>query len=159
MVKSARMIGVALATAAALTSFATAGPAKHEPGKVAAALPPYDILTDMRGMGFYPISRPALRGPYYVQHALDPRGVEVRVVADAQFGDILSIVPASPLNRIYAPSPDASPRIIHVPQPHRHALPHRQRRGDTTPLPPRKAPSAPPPAGTASRDTLPPRRD
>jgi hypothetical protein len=41
----------------------------------------------------------------------------VRVVADAQFGDILSVAPAKALNAAYAPRYDRSPRIIHVPQP------------------------------------------
>lgn len=44
-------------------------------------------------------------------NAVDPRGTELRVVADAALGDIVSVTP------IFAPRFDAGPRIIHVPQP------------------------------------------
>ena len=81
------------------------------------ALPAYEILTTVRSMGLNPVSEPVRRGPYYVLHAYDPRGIEVRVVADAQFGDILSVAPARALNTAYAPRYERGPRIIHVPQP------------------------------------------
>ena len=66
-------------------------------------------------MGLAPNSEVLRRGPYYVLHALDTYGVELRVVADAHFGDILSVLPAQP----YSLAPDyvRAPRIIHVPQP------------------------------------------
>jgi len=67
-------------------------------------------------MGLDPISQPARRGTYYILHAYDPSGIEVRVVADAQFGDVLSVVPARTLNNFYAPHYQRGPRIIHVPQ-------------------------------------------
>jgi hypothetical protein len=56
------------------------------------------------------------RWPYYVLHAYDPRGIEVRVVVDAQFGDILSVAPARPFATAYAPRYERGARIIHVPQ-------------------------------------------
>ena len=64
----------------------------------------------MRAHGLAPISEPVRRGPYYVLHANDPRGIEVRVVVDAQFGDILSVAPARPLATVlYAALPTRGP--------------------------------------------------
>jgi len=80
------------------------------------ALPPNTILTTVRAMGLNPTSDVQRRGQYYVLHATDPTGNDVRVVADAQFGDILSIVPVNALADVYAPHYDNGPRIIHVPQ-------------------------------------------
>jgi len=79
----------------------TAGPAKS----------PEEIFGAARAFGLNPFTEPVRRGPYYVLRAFDRRGLEVRVVADAQFGDIISVSP------VYAPRYDAGPRIIHVPQP------------------------------------------
>jgi hypothetical protein len=113
-VKPALTLGIALAAVAAtLSSLVKAGPADREPVTAADAMPPYAILTTVRDMGFDPISRPARRGPYYVLRALDARGVEMNVVADAQLGDILSVLPARPPGF----ASDRGPRIIHVPQP------------------------------------------
>jgi len=100
-----------------MLSFVAAGSFKREPVTEADALPAYEILTTVRLLGLNPASEPVRRGPYYVLHAYDPRGIEVRVVADAQFGDILSIVPARPLNIAYAPLYQRGARIIQVPQP------------------------------------------
>lgn len=96
----------------------------------AGALPPEDIITTVRGLGMNPTSKPERRGPYYVLHAYDPSGNEMRVVADARFGDVLSIVPVNALADIYAPRYDNGPRIIHVPQnpaPRASALPADER--------------------------------
>ena len=102
---------------AATLTFVTAGSFKHEQATAADALPAYEIVTTVRAMGLNPISDPVRRGPYYVLHAYDPSGIEVRVVADAQFGDILYIAPARALNTAYAPRYQRGPRIIHIPQP------------------------------------------
>ena len=75
------------------------------------ALPAYEILNAVRSLGFQPTTQALRRGPYYVLHAIDPRGIEVRVVADAQLGDIVSAAP------VLAPRFNGGPRIIHVPQP------------------------------------------
>jgi hypothetical protein len=100
-----------------MLSFVTAGSFKRgEAVTEADALPAYEILTTVRGMGFNPTGEPVRRGPYYVLHAYDPRGIEVRVVADAQFGDILSVAPVRPQNVAYAPLYERGPRIIQVPQ-------------------------------------------
>jgi hypothetical protein len=60
-----------------------------------------------------PTTQALRRGPYYVLHAVNARGLEVRVVTDAQLGDIISISP------LVLPRYDSGPRIIHVPQPGR----------------------------------------
>ena len=90
-------------------------PAPAEPAPAVAMLAGADILASLRQMGLNPIGEPVLRGPYYVMHAYDPRGIEMRVVVDAQFGDVLSVSPARPLNTVYAPQYERAPRIIHVP--------------------------------------------
>lgn len=91
----------------ATASLVTAGPNRRG----TEALPASVILTNVRLMGLYPTSSPRRRGPYYVMHAVDPRGTALRVVADAELGDIVSLTP------VFAPRFDAGPRIIHVPQP------------------------------------------
>ena len=117
VVKKGLTIVVAAAALAATLAFAAADSFRYEPVTDADALPAYEILSTLSMMGLNPISQPARRGPYYVLHAYDPRGIEVRVVADAQFGDILSIVPARALSVAYGPYYQRGPRIIHVPQP------------------------------------------
>lgn len=76
----------------------------------AEAPPSYDILTTLRVMGLNPIGQPLRRGAYYVLHAYDARGVEMRVVADVELGDILTVAPVRPLLPYY----ERAPRIIHV---------------------------------------------
>ncbi len=115
--KKALTIGVVGAALAATLTFVTAGSFKHEQVTGADALPAYEIVTTVRAMGLDPISDPVRRGPYYVLHAYDPSGLEVRVVADAQFGDVLSVAPARALSPAYALRYEHGPRIIHVPQP------------------------------------------
>jgi hypothetical protein len=101
----------ATALAATVTSLTAAGLYRREHVTAADALPAYEILNSVRAFGLRPTTQALRRGPYYVLHAVDARGLEVRVVADAQLGDIVSIVP------IAAPRYDSGPRIIQVPQP------------------------------------------
>jgi len=86
------------------------------PPAAADIVPASEIFATVRSMGLNPLGRLARRGDYYVLHALDPHGIELRVVADAQFGDILTVAPARALVNAYAPRYDSGPRIIHVPQ-------------------------------------------
>lgn len=105
-----------LGFAAPMTLYA-AGARYLEPANTPAdAMPAYEIVTRVRELALDPSSRPIRRGPYYVLHAYDRRGVEMRVVADAQLGDILSVTPARPLTAAHVPL-RAGPRIIHVPGP------------------------------------------
>jgi hypothetical protein len=57
-------------------------------------LPPSDILASVRYVGLDPTGEVVRRGAYYVLHAIDATGVELRVVVDAQFGDVLFMAPA-----------------------------------------------------------------
>jgi hypothetical protein len=100
-----------LAISGAAAGTAAAG---YYPSIVASAPAPYGLLATLRDMGLDPVMEPLRRGPYYVLHALDPYGVEVRIVADAELGDIVSLVPVEPIYG-YAPFYVRAPRIIHVP--------------------------------------------
>ncbi len=113
-----RCLAGALVAAAALVALTGTQMAQ------AGAVYPDDILQTLRTMGLNPVTNPVRRGDLYVLHALDPYGVEMRVVADVNFGEILSIVPAPILTNaylapvltsLYVPRADAGPRIIHVP--------------------------------------------
>ena len=78
-------------------------------------LPPPDILESVRYLGLDPKGDPVLRGDYYVMHAYDRAGIELRVVADAQFGDVLFMAPA--LNLSLTPPYVRAARIIQVAPP------------------------------------------
>jgi hypothetical protein len=112
--------GLTFALAAAALAAVSAGPAiAGQPYETVrpAIYPADEILQVVRYMGFNPSSPALRRGPYYVLHAIDPRGVEMRIVADAELGDILLIQPAVVINQIYPPSYFSGPLIIHVPEP------------------------------------------
>ena len=115
--KKALTIGLAVAVLTATLSWVGAGTAKRDQPANERALPVSEILNLVRTMGLNPIGDPVRRGPYYVMHAYDPRGVEVRVVADAHFGEVLSVAPVGVVANAYAPQYRRGPRIIHVPQP------------------------------------------
>ena len=75
-----------------------------------------EIVTTVRGLGLNPLARPERRGDYYVVRAADANGGEMRVVADAKSGDVISIAPVQAFASAYAVSYGSGPRIIHVPQ-------------------------------------------
>jgi hypothetical protein len=115
--KKALTIAVAGAALAATLSLVAADPSRR--GLLTdddVALPAYEIVANVRAHGLAPIGVLSLRWPNYVLHAYDPRGNEVRVVVDAQFGDILSVAPARPLATAYTPRYQRGARIIQVPQ-------------------------------------------
>jgi hypothetical protein len=64
------------------------------PGLPDPALPPYEIMSIVRSTGLTPLTRPVRRGAYYVLVAVDRVGREMRVVVDAQLGDIVNLRPA-----------------------------------------------------------------
>jgi hypothetical protein len=66
-------------------------------------------------LGLDPTGEPALRGDYYVLHAYDRAGIQLRVVVDAQFGDVLFMAPA--LNVSLTPPYVRAARIIQVAPP------------------------------------------
>ncbi len=110
-------IVLAWASLALMFTFVAAGSFRGDPSNdmvtEADVLPAYEIITTVRSMGLRPSGEPERRGPYYILHATDARGTELRVVADAKFGDILSVAPA--LNGSQ-PQYQRGPHIIQVPQ-------------------------------------------
>ena len=110
-------IVLAWASLALMFTFVAAGSLRGNPNNEvvtdADALPAYEIVTTVRSMGLRPDDEPVRRGPYYVLQATDARGTALRVVADAKFGDILSVAPAP---SSATPQYQRGPRIIHVPQ-------------------------------------------
>ena len=70
------------------------GPGYAGPGLSDPALPPYEIMSIVRSTGLAPLTRPMRRGPYYVLVAVDRVGRQMRVVVDAQLGDIVNLRPA-----------------------------------------------------------------
>jgi hypothetical protein len=107
----------AWALAALCALAAPAGPAAaglyEEPVATAELLPPAEIVATLREMGLAPTMQPIRRGAHYVLHAISADGIELRVVADAQLGDILSIEVARPLVA-YVPYYVRAPHIIHI---------------------------------------------
>jgi hypothetical protein len=59
-----------------------------------AALPPYEVVTIVRSMGFDPASRPVLRGPVWVVRAFDDQDMLVRVAVDARTGRVVNVAAA-----------------------------------------------------------------
>lgn len=104
-------------------------PAAAEPMRLAQTfaadiVPPYEVFTIIRSMGMRPLGRPHYRGRFYVVHAVDPRGVDVRVVVDAHAARVVSVRPLDrqaareydgpPVYRRYdsGPPPVSGPRAI-----------------------------------------------
>jgi len=163
-VKRLLTIGITSVALAATLSVVTVRARSPEAVVASNALPASQIVTSIAELGFSLIGQPLRRGPYYVLHAYDRRGGEVRIVADAQLGDVLSVTPVLPLNA-YTPRYNAGPRIIHVPQPGEDdsaSAPHVRRvmpdvdddaeelaappRRQSTPRPPKQKTSDVPPA-------------
>jgi hypothetical protein len=144
-------IGLVPVALAANLSSLTAGSLKREPGAVPDVLPAWEILATVQSIGLALASEPLQRGPYYVLHAYDLRGNEVRLIAGLQLGDILSVVPA--LNSTYVPQYEYGPRMIHVSRRERQPS-----RDDGTPprnvTPKSEGPGGPPALKTPRRDKL-----
>lgn len=117
--KKTILLGVAAAIgfAAPITLYATGSHYLEPSSPVTAAdvMPAYEILTRVRELALDPAGEPVRRGSYYVLHAYDRRGTEMRVVADAQLGDIVSVKPV--LGTLPGAGTVGGARIIHVPAP------------------------------------------
>jgi hypothetical protein len=72
------------------------------PASAQVLVPPYEISTSLRSMGLVPISPPIRRGTRYVVRAIDGRGAEVSVAADAWTGRVLAV---RPLRHRFEPAP------------------------------------------------------
>src|SRR3569623_3151852 len=101
---------------AAPTTLSAPGSRSLAPTTAADAMPSYEILTRVRSLSLDPIGAPLRRGPFYILHAYDRRGTEMRVVADAHFGDVISVTPAT-LVSLPGAGTVGGARIIHVPAP------------------------------------------
>jgi hypothetical protein len=113
-----RAVGIGLISVAVTAIVTIVSAWSRSPEPVTDAQPAHDIVTRANEMGLDPIGQPQRRGPYYVLQAQDRRGRDVRVVADAQSGDIVSVAPVRVANAADGPPRlSAAPRIIHVPQP------------------------------------------
>jgi hypothetical protein len=123
MVKSASIVIVVMLGVSGVA------PAAAEPMRLAQTLaadivPPYEVFTIIRSMGMRPLGRPHYRGRFYVVHAVDPRGVDVRVVVDAHAARVVSVRPLDrqaareydgpSVYRRYDPGPPpvSGPRVI-----------------------------------------------
>lgn len=79
---------------AAIAVLALSAPASAQGyGYGSGALPPYEVVTILRSAGFDPLGPPRLRGPNYVIRAFDRRDREVRVIVNAQSGNIVAVRP------------------------------------------------------------------
>jgi len=112
-VKKRLTIAIIAGALAAATSLAAAGYYQRQRAQATAveSLPASEILNRVSALGLRPTTPALRRGPYYVLHAIDRGGVAVRIVADVQLGDVVSITP------MLEPRFNSGPRIIHVPQP------------------------------------------
>ena len=109
-----------LALSLTVSASVSAQPASpNYPGPVA-ALPPHEILTSVRSTGLEPLSRPMRFGPAYSLRAADAAGREVRVIADARTGRILTVDPVLFPRYVGPPPPNGRPpgRIAAVPDGH-----------------------------------------
>ncbi|MGZ3325195.1 MAG: hypothetical protein ACXU9C_30010, partial [Xanthobacteraceae bacterium] len=86
-----------LIAALAVSGHALAQPAPPPayPGTVYpnAGLPPHEIVAMVRSTGLEPLGSPVRQGPIYAMRAVDPAGEEVRVIVDAQRGQIVKVIP------------------------------------------------------------------
>ncbi|MGA7425258.1 MAG: hypothetical protein WBX07_01425 [Rhodoplanes sp.] len=111
-------------------------------------LPPHEIITSIRSGGFDPVGRPVRRGSRYEVAAVDPYQLDVRVIVDAQTGEILAVRHDPEIGRIPPPAVQS-----YAQWPFR---PWREGR----PVPPRAIPSAHSPELERAKTPLPrPRPD
>src|SRR3569832_244860 len=85
------LIASVVGFAAPITRYA-AGSRYFEPA-AADAMPPHEILTRLRSLALDPIGQPLRCGPYYIMHAYDRRGAEMRVVVVVFFGVVFLVTP------------------------------------------------------------------
>lgn len=76
------------------------------PASAQSLLPPHEIATSVRSMGLEPVSQPVRRGARYILRAIDGRGAEFTVTADALNGRVLFVEPAG-----YGPGPAYAGRV------------------------------------------------
>lgn len=120
-----------------------AGPGPFEPSAV---LPPYEIMSIVRSTGLAPLTRPMRRGSYYVLVAVDRVGRQMRVVVDAELGDIVNMRPATAVGPFGSePGRPVSAPVVGAPLPDTTAAygarPGAENPGGYSAAPPRPAPA------------------
>ncbi|MGN6462300.1 MAG: hypothetical protein ACTHLY_13990, partial [Pseudolabrys sp.] len=115
----------------AIVLLAVRAPAQQT-GSIAPSVPePVTLDAQLRPYGYALLDSPMRQGAYYLVRARDPRGIESRVVIEADSGRIVSATPTTTVVRPpdYSPYYDANPRIISIPQAYDAApVPQRQAR-------------------------------
>jgi len=168
-VKKTITIGLAATALAATLTLVGASSIKRGPAITAEPADAAAHRTELAvlAMGLGPLGAPVRRGAFYLVHAVDPRGVEMRVVADAEFGDIIAVTPLHALRAVAAQAPaTGGPRIIQVPQPNdQYAAASRRQTAsvdraddDVEELPPRRAEPRFPPRSEKPAPVTPPRK-
>lgn len=155
-------IGTGILAIVGLLAFA--GASERRDFAAARSVTVEDILSLVGEMGLQPDSHVRQDGVHYIVQAVDRRGRQVRVIAEAGSGSILSVAPvqeaeARPLS--YYP---AIPRIIQVPPVHdaveQRRVPARQKvdrprvNRDEPAAPPPRMTGAPPPPPVRQRTIL-----
>ncbi len=104
--------------AAVALSAALASPAAADPFKRAMrpdVMAPADIAARMTSAGYSAVGTPVRRGDYYEFDASNAQGVKMRILADALFGEVVSVTPSQTTPQSW--DKGGGPRIIHVPLP------------------------------------------
>jgi len=119
----------------AVALLAVRAPAQQTANQAESRMPsttadPAALDAQLRPYGFAMLDAPLRQGPYYLVRARDPRGIETRMVIEADSGQIVSATPVTTAVRPpdYSPYYDASPRIISIPQADDMPVPQRQAR-------------------------------
>jgi hypothetical protein len=164
VVRAARMLVPAAVLLAAATLPAAAQFYGPGPG---ARIHPQEVEAMVREMGLQLIARPRPRGPFWVAHALDRRGREVRVLVDGFSGRVVDVlrrptpprdVVTAPPTRRFDPDDGPAPRVYRErPMPPQAAVPEDDDNDDNSDdegpnyndRPDRRGPQAAPPRGPA----------
>ena len=104
-------------------------------------LPPYEVSTIVASMEMRPLDRPVWRNGRYVVNAIDRHGREVRVILDAQDGQVIAVRPRM-RDYVYRPRYGAPPPPPEYPR----GVPYEPRfdsRYDAPPPPPATIPGGP----------------
>lgn len=99
-----RFLAPAVAASLAVLPVLAVTPAHAQAGIPQPSLPPYEVLTIIRSVGFDPAGQPVLRGGVYVIRAIDFDGIPVRVAVNARSGQIVSVIETPPVTRFGAPA-------------------------------------------------------
>jgi hypothetical protein len=69
-----------------------------------ALIPPFEVYTIIRSMGFDPAGTPTLRGAVYIVRAFDDDDIPVRVTVDARSGRVITVTELTRADEYSAPA-------------------------------------------------------